>query len=272
MTEPDYESKSLPAMAEFCLNVPLYTSYPVDSTNEKELKKFVHYDGHIDCYCVSCNRNSIFHPADRFGYTGPSNVYSASNNLLERVFECSRISEHQLVFYFLIHNGTITKIGQHPSLADLSAVEIRKYHKVLDHSTYAEFSKAVGLASHGIGIGAFVYLRRIFERLVEEAHTVEESSNNWNEEQYQNGRMVERISLLKNTLPKFLVDNTKLYSILSKGIHELSEEECKQAFPTTKLGIELILDEKLAERQRNRKIEDASGDINTLYSKLKDGS
>jgi hypothetical protein len=36
---------------------------------------------------------------------------------------------------------------------------------------YKKFTKGLGLAAHGVGIGSFVYLRRIFENLIEEAHT-----------------------------------------------------------------------------------------------------
>ena len=32
-----------------------------------------------------------------------------------------------------------------------------------------EFTKAIGLAANGVGIGSFVYLRRIFENLVFQA-------------------------------------------------------------------------------------------------------
>lgn len=37
---------------------------------------------------------------------------------------------------------------------------------------------------------------------------------------------------------------------MSKGIHELNEEECIDMFPYIKTGIELILDELLAEKER----------------------
>ena len=58
--------------------------------------------------------------------------------------------------------------------------------------------------------------------------------------------MDEKIKLLEDYLPAFLVQNRRLYGILSKGVHELSEAECIKAFPTVKGGLELILDERLA--------------------------
>lgn len=260
------ESNPLPSMADFCLNVPLYRSFPVDTTNEMELKGFRRYDGHIDCYCLECGQPSVFHIEQ---YWDSVTLNTQSNYLFDHIFFCSRDTKHRLVFSFLIHNHKITKIGQYPSLADLATVKIQKYRKVLGTDAYAEFNRAVGLASHGIGIGAFVYLRRIFENLIEEAHKLEIASSEWDEELYQKGRMDDKISLLKRTLPEFLVQNKSLYSILSKGIHELGESECLSAFPITKLGIELILDEKLEKLQQEIKIKEASKDIGVLTQKMR---
>jgi hypothetical protein len=251
----------LPSMFDFCLNVPLYQPFRVGKTNYEKLRGIRWFNGHIDCYCMGCKQSSVFHAkkTDVFGVDP-----AAENFLFEHVFTCSRDSRHKLVFHFRIHNHTITKIGQYPSLADLATIEIQKYRKALNNDLYGEFSRAVGLASHGIGIGAFVYLRRIFEHLIEEAHKLEMASSGWDEDVYQKSRMDDKISLLKNVLPEFLVENKSLYSILSKGIHELTELECLNAFPTTKLGIELILDEKLERLERDRKIREASSDISEL--------
>ncbi len=198
-----------------------------------------------------------------------ANYVRESNFVFDHTFLCSRNREHKLVFSFRIHNSTITKIGQYPSTADLVTDEIQKYRKILGDDHYGEFSRAVGLVSHGIGIGALVYLRRIFENLIEEAHQVEMASHGWDEGSYQRGWMDDRIALLTRSLPEFLVQNKSLYSILSKGIHELNESECLEAFPITKLGIELILDEKLEKVQRERKIKQASKDIGQLAQNLK---
>lgn len=47
--------------------------------------------------------------------------------------------------------------------------------------------------------------------------------------------------------------NKNLYGIVSKGIHELSEEECLAMFPCIRTGIELILDDVLAEKEKAKK-------------------
>ena len=65
--------------------------------------------------------------------------------------------------------------------------------------------------------------------------------------------MDDKIKFLKGNLPAFLVENHSIYGILSKGIHELSEEDCKNYFTILRESIELILDEKLEQLQKDKK-------------------
>jgi hypothetical protein len=65
------------------------------------------------------------------------------------------------------------------------------------------------------------------------------------------------------------VTNKSIYSILSKGIHELAEEECLNAFPVIKLSIELILDEKLVEIQTQAKTRQVKTELELLQNKMK---
>jgi hypothetical protein len=55
-------------------------------------------------------------------------------------------------FLFDIRDGTITKAGQFPSLADLAEPSLRRYQSVLGDDKYKELTRGVGLAAHGIGI------------------------------------------------------------------------------------------------------------------------
>jgi hypothetical protein len=62
-----------------------------------------------------------------------------------------------------------------------------------------------------------------------------------------------------------------LYGILSKGIHELSEQECLDIFLVVKLGIELILDEKIKQKEQEDKVKQGEQLINKVSTKLKSG-
>ncbi len=56
--------------------------------------------------------------------------------------------------------------------------------------------------------------------------------------------------MLECYLPEVLTKNTTIYGILSKGIHELSEEECRKYFPVVKECIYQILGMWESERKK----------------------
>jgi len=189
-------------------------------------------------------------------------------NLYRVDLSCARDEEHRLLILVLAgrHEGGdagasinwIEKIGQHPSIADLALSSVGKYRRILKEDRSKELVRAIGLHAHGCEIASFVHLRRIFESLIEEAHEIESKRPGWNEDAYQQQRMGERIQTLKNLLPPFLVAHPHLYSILSEGLHTLTEEECAVAYPRVKLAIELILDQKIEQQERERKEREAS--------------
>jgi len=61
--------------------------------------------------------------------------------------------------------------------------------------------------------------------------------------------MEEKIQMLRSKLPSFLVEQRKVYGILSRGIHELSEQECLDNFPVVRNAIEIILDERIYQKE-----------------------
>lgn len=173
--------------------------------------------------------------------------------VFEVAFSCTRDTTHKLYFFFRVNQDKIAKVGQSPSLATLEQGETKKYRKVLGEERAREFNCAIGLHAHGVGIGAFVYLRRIFEDLIEQARVKASKATDWDDKSFQKIRMDERIQILRDELPQFLVETRAIYSILSAGLHELSEEECLQVFEPVKTGIELILDEELRRRETEEK-------------------
>jgi len=260
------KQRKLPTVSDFLLNVPLYKVYAFNKEDYRELSELRNYEGPLDCQCLGCSSKSVF--KERKGYKSYEEHYALQSGVFKVNLTCSRDSTHYLDFYFLVNGLSIQKIGQYPSLADLEQVEIEKYRGILDKHLYTEFSKAIGLSSHGIGIGSFVYLRRIFENLVYSAFNSLEAESVTRED-FERMRMDEKIKLLKDHLPSFLVQNRSIYSILSKGIHSLTEQETLEVFPAIKLGIELILDEKLEQDEKQKKIEEAEHQISIINQKIK---
>jgi hypothetical protein len=253
-----------PSAIDFCLNTPLYRKFHF----KKGFQFFTleYFKGTIDCHCHDCGRHSVFACKEK-EYNEHGEHYE--NYLFRLLFFCTRDSRHQLYFVFRAHNGELEKIGQFPSLGDLASPDLLKYLPVLGNEKHRELIRGVGLASHDVGIGAFIYLRRVFEHLIESAHSKAKTEAGWVETVFEKSRMDEKIQSLKYFLPPFLVENRVLYKILSSGVHELSEQDCLKAFPAVKLGIELILDDELERHKREKKIEAGKKALNLTAQEIK---
>ena len=275
------QSMKLPELELFFLETPLYQRFQIGNDDGDALFNLIFFKSKLDCYCPFCDKDSTFIGTNKTPWVTAiqnydSMVQQAKQNykyFLNKIHHinmyCSRVENHKMQYTVYLTDKELLKIGQYPSFAEISQPELKKYKLVLSKEKYAELNRGVGLITHGVGIGAFVYLRRIFEDLIEDAHTKLSSDSAWDESIYQKSRMSEKIELLKKELPEFLVENKGLYGILSKGIHELTEEDCMNYFPTVKLGIELILDEKLEEKKRKDKIETAKKSLSKITSELK---
>jgi len=288
----------IPNPTSFILRTPLYEEFAWEGEQIWDVIALKYFKGTLDCYCPECVREATFrgvtpqppneHIRDhqieinlkRIG--GTSSLPALNSGAFEVLLQCTRNNQHHHSYIFLIKeirriedkklivNHSITKIGQHPSFADLNLAAIKRYRPVLSVQLMGELSRGIGLASHDVGVGAYVYLRRVFEALVEEAHRLAASQKDWSEDDYQKSRMAERIKILRAHLPQFLVDNPSMYTLLSKGVHELTERECLDHFDTLKIGIELILDEKLEAQEKDRKIRQAKTALGKAEQQLKD--
>ncbi len=250
------------------LNVEEYTI--IDTClNEKYLK-----DDNIDIFCIHCNEHSIF-KINNYGQIISSNkdvAFHFRNNQIpvgHLHFVCTRNPNHYFGIVIKPISKGIMKVGQYPSKADIEYPQWDKYNKVIDQTVLSDIKKACGLASHGIGAGSFIYLRRVIENLLLKAYSEGIENKSINAQDFQKARMTEKIVLLKDFLPKILYDNKEAYSILSKGVHELSEEECINYFSLLEETIEIILDEILTTKNRKEKEEEIKRKIATTHTNLK---
>lgn len=261
------------------LEIGLYDPIPFTQENYLDMANFFLNSKTLqfDCYCIECKKESTFRFSNRInaknwvpGQPAETNrsILNSHREPINLVFNCQRNQAHTYTFSFRITDNKITKVGQYPSMADLELHTIKKYRNLLKND-YRDFSKAIGLYSHGIGAGSFVYLRRIFENLIEETRQEATKKPSWDEEAFQHSKMDEKIKMLESYLPSILVENRKLYSILSKGIHELTEDECLALFPNVKLAIELILDEKIYLLEQQKKTQSVRDFVARTVEKIK---
>jgi len=184
---------------------------------------------------------------------------------------CKRKGDDTLRFF--VYNDQIgqqiMKVGQFPSLADLQYSEVgRKYDKVLPEEDLRNLKKAIGLVSHGAGAGSFVYLRRIFENLISEFFETHKSTLGISEADFKKKRMEDKVEVLKAFLPSQLLEMKSIYGILSKGVHELTEEECLRYFAPLKLSIELILEQKLEQEKKSERDAAVKKQLQDIHQEL----
>ena len=279
-------TEAFPKPEVFLSECPLYTLEPFDGEETWKAVDLIYFDGTYDGFCTKCGREATFKvtaPERPNGFTrnlGEEAIYKKHGNqppipnILVDTYRvratCTREATHRQDFFFLVdyrlgqtEDGKaklerfIQKVGQHPSFGDLHLEAVKKYRGSLPAQQLKELSQAIGLASHDVGVGSYVYLRRVFEWLVEEAHQEASKAAGWDEQAYMKLRMAERVSALRSSLPDFLVEHPEMYSLLSKGVHELTERECLEHFSTLRIAIELILDERHEKKLRERKIAQA---------------
>lgn len=244
---------------KLCLEASLYTKVPVEVVKgDRPLRDLLRQENlGFDCYCIHCKKHTPF-KSKRGDSHYPVWRQAAQNKVLSfgtynlDMF-CQRDDTHIYTYLFrhetIGDEETITKIGQTPSLEDIARSDMEKYRDVLDAADFSELHRAGGLISHGVAIGAFVYLRRIFERLIYRHHD-EFTKTNGPIDGFDGLKMDQKIEALKSTLPSLVVGNKAIYGILSKGIHELDEAACKRFYPIMHAVVISILEEDLQAREK----------------------
>lgn len=181
-------------------------------------------------------------------------------------FSCSKCNM-SLVYVLRLTNDSIMKIGQYPSYAMIQHTEIEKYRNVIS-KYYLEFKQSLSAYSQNMGVASFVYLRRILEDIINKKYKSEFSENP------QDIRFIDKLKQIETRekiIPSEFDDvRTKIYSVLSKGVHEYQEEECLVLYPYVRFVIESILDKLVEEKERKKKIAIVTGEISAKLEERPD--
>lgn len=250
---------------QFIFEEPLYKKISLQENPKllKELMGVISIDGYNVYKGVDSTFNLKHHLYSSFNYEPDVSTEQI-------VFVCQRYGDELFVqIHYDVNEGYIEKVGQYPSVADIHIAQIRQYSKVLGKQYLRDFTRAIGLAANGVGTGSFVYLRRIFEHLVDELSKEAIAKGEINPQEYTTSKMDNKLKMLENYLPEVLKDNKPLYGVLSKGIHELSEEDCLKYFTVVRQIIELILDEFEYSRQKEEKKKETRNKLAAIAGELK---
>ena len=294
-------------MERFLTERSLYEKETFTIEDYKSMVVFLQGKINIDIFCPKCNEKRIYQAVPRKIKVPvkPLMVRTLIDGLDQEIYEsiaaqdrredeerfqkfifdnrisnlsyiCSKDEKHIMIFVILLENEKMMKIGQYPSYRDIDIPQADKYKSVLGKQYYSELKRAVGLYSSNVGIGSFVYLRRIIENLIKEAFDAAKKDGNLTDDDFNYSdeakhprRMDGKIKLLKGYLPDLMTDNASVYGIVSKGIHELTEDECMEYFPVIESGIKMILNDTVAKKERLEAEKEYQKSIGVINSKLK---
>jgi phage FluMu protein Com len=221
----------------------------------------------LDSFCTKCKKMTTFVRENDVGAyqlenkvawprhkTIDSSIVTDSHGILHQIqtgsnveleFRCPRC-RHYLSFYIQrIDDNNVRKVGQSESILEIAKDEFSEFKRVLTPLEIKYFRSAKLCSSHGQGIGAFAYLRIVFENHIaklEEKYGVIRGPNEH--------QMSGRIKKLKPHLPisfngaKF----AKLFGLLSSAVHGASDEEaCSEQYANLeRLTLLLLRKERIA--------------------------
>ena len=262
---------------EFVL-APLYKKISINP-NALSAETFPYNDFRLELYCPECKKRRIFNFAnstfikafyDLKGDFVSETVSEALKNKTDTYisFKAKGDCRHDVIIIVrILSDCKIEKIGQFPSIYDSNEeINNKEFLKLLDDEYRSYYKTACSLYSFNTCIGALIYLRRIFEKLL--ADCFEENSANIkiSESDFKSMRIENKVKKLKGYLPGIVFEQgfNKIYLKISDGIHNLSEEECAVIFPILKSAIEEIMIEELAKKEKIKRQRELSNKLSSI--------
>lgn len=242
----------------------------------------------VDFFCLDCEKDRVFsvnHFIKRhnnstnpyeINYIGP--VYKELDDklildysvkyppidegVIEYSFICSMNGTHhyEIFFSFSLKNEilTIKKIGQSSLVRELKTCYSNEYKKVLERfNAFEDYRHYEQSVERGLLAGACTYLRRVFEKMV----------NNYFDESHTNNKdkYLHFDEKLKLVLNRFDVDIQPVlhesYSLLSKGIHELNDDEINDFYSLMAEVINIQLESEKEKKYRENKMKELRKNI-----------
>ena len=212
----------------------------------------------VELYCPICKEKRIFNCCNvtATGYylnqsitTRNEALITKNSELLIYDFSCEYNHRFKIAMETL-GKGKLVKFGQFPSPMYFSKNINNSAIKMLDDEEKKYYMLAIKSQENNLNIASFVYLRRVFESLIDKAQKQSETD-------FSGMRTKDIIKQLvkENLLNEILKDTgyNVLYTLLSDGVHNLSEEECSDQFELLKSAIEIILEDELYKRQLEKR-------------------
>ena len=261
-TEDTYQT-----LSEFLENTPPNQSRHISDLSVEEMRRTGSYptvsmalntpDLELHCSDDSCNGVRFFRCTNVFSSAG---TYSEENNLEENnlnylyvTYQCSNCQKTIKVYSLAVKlstidqpNGICHKLGELPPYGPPVSSRLIK----LIGPDRDIFLKGRKCENQGFGIGAFTYYRRVVEnqknRILAEIVKVSEKIGAPQDkidtlrEAIKETQFSKALKIAKDVMPEsLLIDGHNpillLHHALSRGVHELSDEECLKRANTVRL-------------------------------------
>lgn len=253
-------------LAPFILRMPFFKNHSIEELGIAVALEVLFFEGSIDCYCPKCKNDSVFLRRETTNdkqikvnvQLGSIASHGTKKQLIPQgiyplEFNCSRDKDHKLYFIFKVDNQKLAKIGQSPSALEILEGDFKKYKDQLGVS-FGDLNSSMILYTNNFGIASFTYLRRLVENyfMCDAIDSLIKVDEKVSKSYYESLKFKDKLALVKDYLPNSFNDNKVIYSILSSGIHGLTEKECLEYFTPLKDCILICLEEKQSELRRKK--------------------
>jgi len=222
-----------------------------------------------DSYRIGSFDNSLQIVGITFGDLPSSYVtnFYEKEGIIEQYLYCNKFPhKHIYVVYYRFKisksNISIMKIGQDVPSFMLSESLSNIYKKELDcYKAFDDFRMYEQSLSRGLKAGACTYLRRVLEKIVIKKYIEKNGQNN-------NKRFEEKIKDVIDDFDDDIRDILKnTYGLLSKGIHELDENDIDNFINSTFEVITIQLDHEKMIREKKERRKKLMSSINVNVAK-----
>lgn len=185
---------------------------------------------------------------------------------IEYFFTCAHDDTHKylLIISVELKDGKfiVRKIGQNPSMLTVKGFDFDKYKNILEKfNAYEDYKKADLSNAEHFHVGAYAYLRRIFEKMV---------NYFLNGIKLEDNHMETKINAVKDKFdPRINGLLKNLYGILSKGIHELDEDQSKEYYSYLKAIIDMQLEFMKTEEDKEKQTKENEKIISKIANLIK---
>lgn len=294
-------------------NLDIDESIEITENNAETIFNFIIDRSAYDHYCNNCNRIKTFIQSQKqsvivdgtFNDNHAINMYnpnlndkvityeksnysSLSNNsstitiydinsrfFIFKKLECPTCDE-KLTMIFLYEKNCIAKVYQSFISDIIKDEDIQQFKKMklLNEDDLKELNNANKCKKLGMNIASFVYMRRIFENMLQriyEAHqsevTIKDSSK-----KFIDLFVKDKVKLLKPYLPILMNEEVssdkyiKLYKLLSEGIHKLNEDICESLYNIIKELLLMILEKEMQEKKNRKNLTELETSFNKIFN------